>query len=93
MHVLFASALFLGTAAIACWIVARFPRIAPGSVIVRGAGTLASAQLLGLIKVSSETTPKLYVSIFLLLLPALTLMWTCTVWLLQSLQEALGTMR
>ena len=49
--------------------------------------------MLGLIKVSSETTPKIYVSIFVLLLPALILMWTCTVWLLQSLQEALGAMR
>jgi hypothetical protein len=93
MNVVFASALFLGTAAIACWIVVRFPRIAPRSVIVRGAGTLASAQLLGLVNVSAETTPKLYVSIFVLLLPALTLMWTCTVWLLQSLQETLGAMR
>jgi hypothetical protein len=93
MNVVFTSALFLGTAAIACWVVVRFPRIAPGSVLVRSAGALASAQLLGVINVSSETTPKLYVSVFVLLLPALTVMWTCTVWLLQSLQEALGAMR
>jgi hypothetical protein len=93
MNVVFTSALFLGTAAIACWVVVRFPRIAPGSIIVRGVGALASAQLLGFIKISSETTPALYVSIFALLLPALTLMWMCTVWLLQSLQEALGAGR
>lgn len=93
MNIAFTSALFLGTAAIACWVVVRFPKIAPGSVIVRSVGALASAQLLGMINVSTETMPKLYVSIFALLLPALTLMWMCTVWLLQSLQEALGAMR
>jgi len=93
MNVVFTSALFLGTAAIACWVVVRFPRIAPGSVIVRGVGALACAQLLGFIHVASDTTPKLYVSIFALLLPALTLMWMCTAWLLQSLQEALGARR
>jgi hypothetical protein len=93
MNLVFTSALFLGTAAIACWVVVRFPRIAPASIIVRGAGTLASAQLLGFIHIASDTTPKLYVSVFALLLPALTLMWMCTVWLLQSLTEALGAMR
>jgi hypothetical protein len=93
MNVVFTSALFLGTAAIACWVVVRFPRIAPGSVIVRGVGALASAHLLGLIHISAETTPKLYVSIFALLVPALTLMWMCTVWLLQSLQQALDASR
>ena len=93
MNLVFTSALFLGTAAIACCVVVRFPRMAPASVIVRGAGALASAQLLGFIHVASETTPKLYVSVFALLVPALTLMWMCTVWLLQSLQEALGARR
>jgi len=93
MNLVFTSALFLGTAAIACWVVVRFPRIAPGSIIVRGAGAFASAQLLGFIHIASDTTPQLYVSVFALLLPALTLMWMCTVWLLQSLQEALGAMR
>ena len=93
MNVVFTSALFLGTAAIACWVVVRFPRIAPGSVIVRGVGALASAPLLGVIHNASDTTPTLYVSIFASLLPALTLMWMCTAWLLQSLQEALGARR
>jgi len=93
MNVVFTSALFLGTAAIACWVVLRFPRIAPGSIIVRGVGALVSVQLLGFINVSTETTPALYVSVFALLLPALTLMWMCTVWLLQSLQEALAAGR
>jgi len=93
MNVVFTSALFLGTAALACWVVVRFPRIAPRSIIIRGAGTLASAQLLGFIHVATDTTPKLYVSVFLIVLPALTLMWMCTVWLLQSLQETLGAMR
>ena len=93
MNLVFTSALFLGTAAIACWVVVRFPRIAPGSIIVRGVGVLASAQLLGFIHIATDTTPKLYVSVFVLLLPALTLMWMCTVWLLQSLQETLGAMR
>jgi hypothetical protein len=93
MNVVFTSALFLGTAAIACWVVVRFPRIAPGSVLIRSAGALVTAQLLGSVPIASDTTPKLYVSVFALLLPALTLMWICTVWLLQSLQEALGAMR
>jgi hypothetical protein len=93
MSLVFTSALFLGTAAIACWIVVRFPRIAPDSVIVRAVGALACAQLLGFIPLSTETMPRLYVSIFVFLLPALTMMWLCTVWLLQGLQNALGAMR
>ncbi len=93
MSLVFTSALFLGTAAIACWIVVRFPRIAPDSVIVRAIGALACAQLLGFIPLSTDTTSQLYVSIFAFLLPALTLMWLCTAWLLQSLQSALGAMR
>jgi hypothetical protein len=93
MNVVFTSALFLGTAAIACWVVVRFPRIAPGSVIVRAVGAVATAQLLGLVPVASDTTRKLYLSVFVLLLPALTLMWMWTAWLLQSLQEALGVGR
>jgi hypothetical protein len=93
MDVVFTSAFFIGTAAIACWLVIRFPRIAPGSIIVRGVAVLASAELLGFVPVSSETAPALYVSIFALLLPALTLTWLCTVWLLQGLQEALGVGR
>jgi len=93
MDVVFTSALFVGTAAIACWVVVRFPRIAPASIIIRGLGALVSAQLLGYVPISSETRPALYVTIFALLLPALTLTWLCTVWLLQGLQEALGARR
>jgi hypothetical protein len=93
MNVAFTSALFLGTAAIACWIVVRFPKIAPDSVIARAIGALLCAHLLGFIPLSTDTTSQLYVSIFVFLLPALTLMWLCTAWLLQSLQNALGAMR
>jgi hypothetical protein len=93
MNLVFTSALFLGTAAIACWVVVRFPRIAPGSIVVRGVGALVSAQLLGFIHVSSASTSALYISVFVLLLPALTFMWMWMAWLLQSLQDALGAMR
>ena len=93
VSLVFTSALFLGTAAIACWIVVRFPRIAPESVIVRALGAILCAQLLGFIPLSTETTAQLYTSVFVFLLPALTMMWLCTAWLLQSLQSALGAMR
>jgi hypothetical protein len=93
VSLVFTSALFLGTAAIAGWVVARFPKIAPESVIVRAVGALLCAQLLGFIPLSTDTMPQLYVSVFVFLLPALTMMWLCTAWLLQSLQSALGAMR
>ena len=82
--------LFLGTAAIACGS-SSVSSVVAGTVIVRSDG--ARTPLLGLNNVFVETHAEDLRELFVLLLPALILIWTCTVWLLQSLQEALGAMR
>jgi len=87
--VVFVAALFGGSGAIAYWIAVRFPSLAPRSLMVRGIGALVSGALLTAAPVSTATYAGLYFSVFLVLLPLLTLVCLHIVWLLDALRGTL----
>lgn len=91
MNVVFTSCLFVATASLAAWIVVRFPSLAP-SFRWRTIGTVAFAGVIQVVPVWNGSYVGLYASVFLVLVPVLTLAWLCAAWLLQSLCD-LGAMR
>ena len=72
------------------WVV-RFPSLAP-SFRWRTIGTVAFAGVIQVVPVWNGSYVGLYASVFLVLVPVLTLAWLCAAWLLQSLCD-LGAMR
>jgi hypothetical protein len=93
MVILFTAFLFAGAASIACWVSLRFPKLMPASITVRGVGAIASVNLLGFVNTDTETTLKLYVSVFVILLPTLVVMWFFMLSFMQGLQGLMGAMR
>lgn len=87
MIVLFTLALFTGAAAIAAWIATRFPRLTPESMTVRLTGALLALGLLRVVRVDPGTYFSLYGTLFGVCLPALTLVWLGSYWLLRSLRD------
>jgi hypothetical protein len=87
MNVLFTSALFAGAAAVAAWIVLRFPSLAPASMLVRVVGACIALALLRLVRVDPSTYVSLYGTLFGICLPTLTLVWLAWFWLMQSLRD------
>jgi hypothetical protein len=91
--VLFVTALFAAAALIAGWIAVRFPRLAPSSFVVSGVGAFATVEIVSYMPVASGSYPALYGSVFGVLLPMLTAMWLCVIWLLATFRDALGASR
>ena len=89
MNVAFAAAMFAGAAAIAVWIAARFPRLAPQSLTARFVVAVGVGQLLAFIPIETGSYLTLYGSLFGLVLPMLTLAWLGAFWLLQSVRNAM----
>jgi hypothetical protein len=87
MSVVFTTALFAGAAAIAVWLALRFPRLTPESLTVRIVGALAALALLRVVRVDAGTYMSLYVTVFGLCLPVLTLVWLGGFWLLRSVRD------
>ncbi|MFL5952928.1 MAG: hypothetical protein ACJ76I_02310 [Gaiellaceae bacterium] len=85
MSLIFTTALFAGAAAIAAWIAVRFPKLAPRSVFVRALGGLFAVALLSYAPVDSSTSAALYTTLFVVLLPLLTITWLLAFWVLQAL--------
>jgi hypothetical protein len=93
MVIVFTAFLFAGAASIACWVSVRFPELMPTSMAVRGVGAIASVKVLGFVNTDTNTTLKLYVSVFVLLLPALVVVWLFVLSFMQGLRDALSAMR
>ncbi len=93
MNVVFPSCLFLATAALAVWLGVRFPRLAPTSTVWRGAGMLLSGFLLQYLPIWTGSYLALYASVFLVVLPVLTLAWLFAYWFLQGIAGQLTSMR
>jgi hypothetical protein len=88
MNVVFVVSLFVGTAAIACWIVTRFPGLAPRSMRLRTLGTLLSLLVVQLAPVPTGSLmtmclTALGVSIVLLVV------WLHALWMLQGARDLL----
>lgn len=86
MNLVFALALFSGTAAIAAWIAARFPTFAPKSLLVRGVSVAVSVALLQVAPIATGGAALLYVTVFGLAIVLLAV-WLSAVWMLQSLRD------
>jgi hypothetical protein len=89
----FTAALFVAAALLAGWVIVRFPRLAPSSLVSR---VVAAAVLVGLtnvVPISHSSYAGLYCSVFLVLLPTLTAAWLSMAWLLQALGELTGSGR
>jgi hypothetical protein len=86
---LFAVALFAGSAAVAGWIDVRYPTIAP-PLVWRIFGAFVTLQLVGIAPVRHGSTLELYGTVFGALFPLLTLMWLHCIWLLRALHDAVG---
>ena len=87
---LFASAFFVGTALIAAWFVARFPRLAPPSLRVRAVAPIAATVALGLVPVDASDPVRLYATVFGMALPVLVAAWLSGLWLLQALRDVVA---
>ena len=83
----FAAALYLGTAAVALWLVARFPGAAPSSLAVRAAGPIATAFAVRQIRIDASTPLHLYATVFLVAFPILVAAWVSTLWVFQALRD------
>jgi len=86
----FASAMFIGTALVAAWFVARFPRVAPPSLTVRAVAPIAATFALGLVPVDASDDLHLYGTLFGLAFPVLVVCWLSGIWLLQSLRDVVA---
>jgi hypothetical protein len=83
----FTVALFAGTAAVAVWLVARYPDVAPSSVVFRGVAPIAASFAVRQIRIDTSDRLHLYVSLFLICFPLLVASWVTALWLLQALRD------
>lgn len=93
MNELFLPVLFLGTAAIALWVDVRFPRLAPASLALRGAGGVCALLLMRFVHASTGTEAALYGSVFGLVLPTLVFVWLQALWMFRALLELTSAAR
>jgi hypothetical protein len=83
----FAAALYLGTAAVAAWIVVRFPRAAPSSLAIRAAGPIAAGFALQQVRIDTSSPLHVYATLFLVAFPILVAAWVSALWVLQALRD------
>jgi hypothetical protein len=85
----FTLALFAGTAAIAAWIVTRFPGLAPKSLQARVGVAACSLILLELAPITDAAPVLLYLTVFTLAVVLLAV-WLSALWMMQSVRDLLG---
>lgn len=84
---------FLGPAFLICagllavWIDARFPRLAPRSLMMRMFAVLVAVLLLMLVPLLDSSPTAAFASLFAFLLPTLVFTFLTAVWLLRALGE------
>jgi hypothetical protein len=83
----FAAALYVGTAAVAVWVVVRFPRAAPSSLSIRATAPIAASFAVTQIRIDSSDPVHLYATVFLVAFPLLVAAWVSALWALQTLGE------
>jgi hypothetical protein len=85
----FTTALFIATAALAMWVDRRAPRLAPRRLFWRALLLGASLLVCGYAPVATDSYLTMYGSVFGLLAPLLIVLWLSTLWLLRGAIEAL----
>lgn len=86
---LFTTALFISTAALALWLDSRVPHLAPSGIIWRAVCVVVFVLVCGYVPVATGSYVALYGTVFGLLAPMLVGMWLSALWLLRSAAEAL----
>jgi hypothetical protein len=89
MPTIFATTLFVGTAALALWVDMKAPQLAPPGIIWRALFAVVMLQLCSFVPVVTGSYVALYATIFGVLLPLLTAMWLSALWLLRAAADAL----
>jgi len=87
---MFAFALLVGAALVAVWIHGRFPAIAPEHLGKTLLHTGVAYALLRLSPGAVESPVVAFLTILLLVLPALVYGLLCTIWMLRHVQTAMG---
>ncbi len=88
---------FFGPAFLVCagllalWIDARFPGLAPKSLVTRMLAVLVAILLLTLVPLVNSSPASAFASIFALLLPTFVFTFLTAVWLIRALGEATQT--
>jgi hypothetical protein len=89
----FVLALALGAGALALWLHARFPALAPerlGRTIVHA---VAAFVLLQLLPGVGQSVAGIFLGVFLFVLPGLVYALLCSLWMIKHAQTALGLQR
>lgn len=89
----FVLALALGAGALALWLHARFPSLAPERLGRTIAHAVAAFVLLQLLPGVGESVAGILLGVFLFVLPALVYALICSIWMIQHAQTALGLQR
>ena len=87
---MFLVALLVGAAALAMWIHARFPALAPEQFGKTLLHTGVAFALLRLMPGGVESPVIAFVTIVLLVVPALSYALLCSIWMLRHVQSAMG---
>jgi hypothetical protein len=85
----FTTALFVGTAALALWVDHRVPQLAPPGFVWRAICVGVSVFVCGYVPIRTGSYVTLYGTVFGVLAPLLTVMWLSTLWLLRYAVDAL----
>jgi hypothetical protein len=86
----FVFALGVGSAVLALWIHARFPKSAPEMIGKTLLHTMLAFALLRLMPGMVESPVLAVITIMMLVLPALTYAQLCAIWMLRHVQTAIG---
>ena len=89
----FVLALAAGAGALALWLHARFPSLAPERLGRTIAHAVAAFVLLQLVPGVGESAAGTFLAVFVFLLPALVYALLCSIWMIQHAQIALGLQR
>jgi hypothetical protein len=83
----------LGAAAVAIWIDARFPQLAPASLGTRLVALLLSGLIVAVAPVLAASPAEILASLFGLIFPAFVFSFLSALWLLRGLRDAHGLTR
>jgi len=90
MATLFATTLFIATAALALWVDVRAPQLAPAGLIWRVLFAVVMLEIAGLVPVTTHSYLSMYTSVFGMLMPLLIAMWLSALWILRAVADALA---
>jgi hypothetical protein len=86
----FVFVLSISSALIALWVYARFPNLAPEMVGKTLLHTMVASAFLGLLPGAVESPVLAFLTIVLLVVPALSYALLCSIWMLKHVQTAMG---